>query len=117
MKLLTDQTVKPVVGAVPEPEESQPWEEPIAEAIEAECIEEVEDPPKETTPECVQMFVRLEGTSCIRLDSLGGGKIQLAFSDAQSQEAFELGKYRGLNLLATFMICRDQMAKKTRRKS
>ena len=117
MKLLTDQSVKHDDQGDSGAAETQPWEEPIAVAIEAECVEEVEDPPKETTPECVQMFVRLEGTSCIRLDSLGGGKIQLAFSDAQSQEAFELGKYRGLNLLATFMICRDQMAKKTRRKS
>ncbi|MDO8357262.1 MAG: hypothetical protein Q7U76_12800 [Nitrospirota bacterium] len=95
MNLLTDQSVKPVVGAAPDVEEAPPWEEPKSEP---------EKPEKPILPEYVQLLVRLEGTSCIRLDSLGGGKIQLAFSDAQTQEAFQLGKYRGKNLIATFMV-------------
>lgn len=110
MKFLTDQSVK-------HDDEPQPWEEPTVETVEtveAESVEETE-PEKEPMPDCIQMYVRLEGTSCIRLDSLGGGKIQLAFSDTQANEAFQLGKYRGMNLLATFLISSQSAGKKSKK--
>lgn len=115
MKYLTDQSVSKVV----ETDEAQPWEEPVIETaqpeiVEAEQVEETEKP-NDPMPECIQMYVSLEGTSCIRLDSLGGGKIQLAFSDSQAKEAFQLGKYRGMILLATFLISSKSAGKKGKR--
>lgn len=101
MKRLTDQSVTHVVTEQKPEEDAQPWEEHKAEP---EILTGEPDERERPIPDCVQLLVRLEGSSCIRLDSLGGGKIQIAFSDEQAEAAFKLGKYRGKNLIATFII-------------